>query len=168
MVTAKKFTLEELATALGIEARGDLKCTITSIAPLQTAKAGQISFLDNPRYFKYLATTQASIVILSSKDATDYPGNALISQKPYLSYAKLVHLFAEKSKVVAGIHETVIMGKGCKIASSAHIAPYVVLGDNVSIGANVQIGASTVIGEASALAKTVSYIRVLPFIITLP
>ena len=60
-------TVAELAKLLNADFKGDGECIITGIAPLESAAAGHVSFLDNTRYRKFLAETKASAVILASK-----------------------------------------------------------------------------------------------------
>lgn len=142
------YSLSQLAEHLGAELRGDSQCQITGIAPLHTAQPGQISFLDNPQYKKFLATTQASAVIVSAKDLTqDVKTNFLILDNPYLGYAKVAGLFLPKLSVKPGIHPKAVVGENCHISDSASIGPNCVIGDNVVIGDNSIIHPGTVIGN---------------------
>ena len=68
-MTAPVFTLGQLAERLGASLSGDATLSITGLAALQEAGAGQLSFLANPQYRKYLATTQAAAVLLTAPDA---------------------------------------------------------------------------------------------------
>ncbi|CAN5323800.1 UDP-3-O-(3-hydroxymyristoyl)glucosamine N-acyltransferase [soil metagenome] len=140
-------TLADLAKLLGAELRGEETCSITGIASLQSATSSQISFLDNPRYAKYLATTQAAAVILSKQHANDCSCPTLIMENPYLGYAKVASLFEQKPNLPVGIHPTVVVGEGCEIHPSASVGAYCVIGDKVKIGANVVINPGCSIGE---------------------
>ncbi len=132
--------LAEIAEHIGAELRGDPDCTINYIATIANAKSGQIAFLDNPKYRKYLKTTEASAVILSEKMLEGCETNALVSKTPYLAYAKVAALFDDRPKPQAGIHPTVVQGENCNIHPTAHIGAHTVLGDNVSVGEGVIIG----------------------------
>ena len=67
---AFKFTLSEIANAIGGDVRGDASIEIGGIAGLEEAKRGDIAFLSNPKYEKFLDTTRASAVIVSVKTKT--------------------------------------------------------------------------------------------------
>lgn len=82
-------TLGQLAEALGATLQGLEALQITGLATLQEAGTGQLSFLANPKYRKYLDNNQAAAVLLKAADAEGYAGNALIVPDPYLAYARI-------------------------------------------------------------------------------
>ena len=49
-----EFTLNQIATILHGEIRGDGNQKINMLAKIQDAKTGQISFLANPKYEQYI------------------------------------------------------------------------------------------------------------------
>jgi UDP-3-O-[3-hydroxymyristoyl] glucosamine N-acyltransferase len=141
------YTLSELTKGLDVVIHGDPNCAINSVATLNQAQAGQIAFLSNPVYKKYLPATQASAVILSPDDAKDCLVNAVISKNPYFVYARIATLFEKKPKTWQGIHPTAVIGEKCTIDPSANIGPHVVIGNEVKIAAGVIIGPGTVISD---------------------
>ncbi len=140
-------SLAKLARQLGCEVSGDGACQITAVATLQSAGPGQISFLANRRYRKYLATTKASAVILRPDDVEDCPVNALVSANPYLIYARVATLLNPLVPAVAGCHSSAIIETGCEIDSTASIGANCYLGANCVIGAGAVIGPGCVIGR---------------------
>lgn len=143
----KRYKLAELAEILGAELKGDPECIISGIATLQKAQKGQITFLDNVRYRKYLTDTQASAVILAANNLGECPTNALTLKNPYLGYAKVAELFDRIPQVTPGIHPSALIGVQCNIDPSASIGPNCVIGSEVHIGENVILGAGTIIGD---------------------
>ena len=59
--------LGELAARLGCTLEGDPEIEIHGAQGLEEAKAGDVSFLSNPRYSRELATTYASAVLVENK-----------------------------------------------------------------------------------------------------
>ena len=143
----QSYTLATLANLLAADYRGDAATRVSSIAPLDSAQAGQISFLDNPKYRVHLAATEASIVILTESDAAQCPTAALIVAHPYYAYAKVAECFQPASSAVTGIHPTAVIGEHCEVAASASIGAHVVLGEGVCIADNVNIAAGCVLGD---------------------
>lgn len=147
MGSQKAKTLQELSELLKVQLKGDPTCVISGIASLETAKKGDLAFLSNRQYKRFLSTTGASAVIISPQDSQDCPVHALISDNPRLSLAKVAELFLKPSKTITGIHPTAVIGKGCSIAETASIGPLCVLGENVGLDENVIIGAGCMIGN---------------------
>ena len=145
------YTLNELAAAVGATVQGDGGCKIHNIASIARAKEGEVSFLIDRKYQKYLTRTKASAILLDKKLATSCPVNvhALIMKNPRLGFIKLLALFRPQSLPSKGIHSTAVVGKNCRIHHTVSIGPYVVIGMNVAIGARTVIGAGTSIGSNS-------------------
>ncbi|MBI6921824.1 MULTISPECIES: UDP-3-O-(3-hydroxymyristoyl)glucosamine N-acyltransferase [Pseudomonas] len=155
-------TLGQLAEALGATLKGPEALQITGLATLQEAGPGQLSFLANPQYRKYLDNCQAGAVLLKAADAESFAGNALIVADPYQAYARISHLFDPKPKAVAGVHPSAVVAEDAQVDASASIGPFAVIesgariGADVSIGAHCFIGARCVVGEGGWLAPRVT------------
>jgi UDP-3-O-[3-hydroxymyristoyl] glucosamine N-acyltransferase len=143
----KSYTLGQLSEKFQLELRGDSSVVIAGIAPIEKANAHQASFLENPRYQKYLTETQAGVVVLAQSFAEQCQTNCLVSEAPYLAYAKIAELFVEKDVPAQGVHPFAIIDPSAKIDASAAIGPYVVISKDVSIAAGVIIGAGSYIGS---------------------
>ncbi|HEY0289513.1 MAG TPA: UDP-3-O-(3-hydroxymyristoyl)glucosamine N-acyltransferase [Pseudomonas sp.] len=154
--------LGQLAEFLGATLRGPADKEITGLATLQEAGSGQVSFLANPQYRKFLATTHASAVLLKPTDAEHFAGDALLIADPYLAYARISHLFDPKPKASAGIHPTAVVADDALIDPTASIGAFAVIesaariGAGVTVGAHCFIGARSVIGEGGWLAPRVT------------
>lgn len=123
-------TLGQLAEALGATLKGPEALQITGLATLQEAGPGQLSFLANPQYRKYLDNCQAGAVLLKAADAESFAGNALIVADPYQAYARISHLFDPKPKAVAGIHPSAVVAEDAQVDASASIGPFAVIESN--------------------------------------
>jgi len=146
-------TLQTLADLCGARLQGDPNCLVSGLASLDSAREGELSFLGNRQYRKYLSTTKASAVIVSPEDAENCPVNALISDNVRLSLAKIAKLFEKDQPAPKGIHPTAILGEGCQIPTSASIAAFAVLGDRVVVGEGAMIGPGCIIGHDCSLGN---------------
>ncbi|TWI55494.1 UDP-3-O-[3-hydroxymyristoyl] glucosamine N-acyltransferase [Pseudomonas duriflava] len=153
MMSLPTFTLQQLADRLGAELRGSPEISITGLATLQEAGPGQLSFLANAQYRRFLSETRATAVLLTSADAQGYSGNALVISNPYLAYAQLSHLFDRKPKGMPGIHPTACIAEDAFIDASASIGPYAVIEKEAYIASGVTIGAHCVIGARSRIGE---------------
>jgi UDP-3-O-[3-hydroxymyristoyl] glucosamine N-acyltransferase len=139
-------TLGEISTLLDAELKGDPTIVITGLATLQAAGEGQLGFLANPNYAKFLGQTRASAVILAEEIADQCPTNVLIMANPYLGYARLSHYFSREPAPEPGVHASAIVDPSARIAPSASIGPRAVVGAEAVVGEGVIIEAGAVIG----------------------
>jgi UDP-3-O-[3-hydroxymyristoyl] glucosamine N-acyltransferase len=144
--------LGQLAALLDAELHGNENLSITGLNTLQNAKSGELAFLANPNYQKYLASTQASAVILKPDMAKGFDGNKLILNNPYLGYAKLTALFLNTSPS-QGLHPSSVIHPEATVASDASIGANSVIEAGCEIGAGAVIGAGCYVGENSIIGE---------------
>ena len=142
--SSRTISLRELGERFSAQIQGDPATEISSVATLDSARRGQITFVANPKYRARLATTQASVVILKPELASAAPCAALLSANPYALFAKIAALLSPLPRAIPGVHP------------SAVVDPSARLGSNVSIGPNCWIGADAQIGADSVLHANVS------------
>ncbi|MDX1599452.1 MAG: UDP-3-O-(3-hydroxymyristoyl)glucosamine N-acyltransferase [Marinobacter sp.] len=152
-MTQSCYRLGEIAAELGAELRGDPDTIIHGVATLQAATDGQITFLANPSYGRYLKETQASAVILSPSAAGDSPTNVLLLDNPYLGYARLSHWFDPAPRPQPGIHPSAIVDPSARVSETASVGPLVVIEAEADIGDHVVIGAGSIIGARSSIGS---------------
>ena len=93
MPAAIQYTLGELAERLGCQLRGDGALIVTGIGSLESAVNGQISFLANRKFRALLDATAASAVIVHPEFAEVVTKSCLVTEQPYLAFARATHLF---------------------------------------------------------------------------
>lgn len=162
MQKKSEYTLAELADYLDAILRGDPTCKVKGLASLPNATEADISFLSDSKYVTELADCQAAAVIVSAEYADKVQGNILVSDNPYLGFAKISNLFDNRPPLPEGIHSTAQISAGAIVAASAAIGPHVVIefgaviAEGVEIGAGCFIGADVQIGEDSLLVANVT------------
>lgn len=137
--------LQELAehTGAAIEQAPDMDVVIAAASPLEDAETGSLSFIDNPRYTKYLPDTKAAAVFCTPrlKDKVPSSAAALVHDEPYKAYAAALALLyptAGRPQPVTGIFG---------------ISEKAVVSDNVSLEEDVTIEAGAVIGPGAAIGR---------------
>lgn len=142
--------LSELAQKLQAKLDENYEASVIhSVATLEHAAKGQISFLSNAKYRRYLSETTASAVLIKEDDLPFVaPGTAaIIVADPYVAFAKVAQLLDTTPQIAVNIHESAIIADTAVVASDAAIGPNVVIGAGAVIGSGVQIGAGSYIGE---------------------
>ena len=129
--------LHELAQRLGASLdtgrQGDPQIEITSVAAIEGAGPGQVTFVANPKYAPLAQTTQASAVLVTG----DFPAittATLRLKNPYLAFARAIEILHPSPSYAPGIHPTAVIAPTAKLGRDCHVGAYVVIGDNVTLG----------------------------------
>jgi UDP-3-O-[3-hydroxymyristoyl] glucosamine N-acyltransferase len=151
-------TIKEIAAHINAEVLGDGDIIITGVNGIKEAKAGEITFLANPKYLFLLATTGASAVITGRNTAAG-ARTFILTDNPSLAFTKVIEFFTPSQKNrLCGIHPSALIGKGSQLGQGAALGPYAVVGDNVSIGERCLIHAGCFIGDNTRIGSdTVIY-----------
>ena len=160
-------TAIELAEQFHASLVGDGSCRLRGLAPLETAKADQISFLSNPLYRQAAIESQAGALIVSQADLSYLQEQGkhsasrvyFLSKNPYATFARIAQWFAKESASThsPAISPMAVIDSSAVIPSSCHIGPFVQIGPNVRLGervtllAHISLGANTVIGDDSLI-----------------
>ncbi|MBL4621961.1 MAG: UDP-3-O-(3-hydroxymyristoyl)glucosamine N-acyltransferase [Immundisolibacteraceae bacterium] len=136
--------MAELARVSAAELEGDGTQLISAVATLKAATADQISFFTNKRYRADLASTSAAAVILAPDQRDAYSGNRIVSNNPYLAFARISAALNPEQLADLGVH------------SAAVVDPAAELGAGVSVAATATIGAGAKIGRGSTIGPGVS------------
>ncbi len=142
--------LKDIAEQLNLTLVGDGDCIIESVAPLNSAQSGDISFLADKVYRNLLKETKASAVLLAERDLDLCPTNALVAKQPSVAMIALLNLIYPQAKSQAGIHPSAVVSDQAQVDATATIAA------NAVIEAGAHIGAHTVIGAGCIIAEGVS------------
>lgn len=142
---ATPISLQQLAERLHAELHGgDPNLLIHGLSGIETASAGQLTFVSNPRYASLARSTAAS-AILVEPSFPEISTPTLRTPNPYLAFAHAVGLFYQPPAYPAGIHPTAVIAPTAKVGPGAHIGPYVVVMDHVTIRDNAVLLAHVVI-----------------------
>ena len=156
------YTLANLSELTATEAVGDPDCEIDRVDSLVHATEGAITFLADPKLKQHLKQTRASAVILKKEHLDSCPGNALVTENPYLIFARVASLLNPVPAHEPGIHPTAVvstsatLGEGCYIGPGSVIDDDCVIGNNAYIGPNCCLHAACVIGEDSRLTSQIT------------
>jgi UDP-3-O-[3-hydroxymyristoyl] glucosamine N-acyltransferase len=141
------YRLSDIAQWIDAQIDGDPDIEIHRLAKIEEAGPGDLTFIANPRYEKYVSTTHASAVIV----AAAFPKTertVLRCSDPYFAFMTLAQKWYGKTPAIAfGIHPSAVIGADCVIDPTAAVGAHVVLADRCRVGANTQIHPGVVLGE---------------------
>ncbi|MEA2030294.1 MAG: UDP-3-O-(3-hydroxymyristoyl)glucosamine N-acyltransferase [candidate division Zixibacteria bacterium] len=145
------YTLAIIAKKVGGTVEGNKNIEISGVAPIESARTGQISFVANHRYNKYIETTSAAALVLDPETkCTHLP--VLRHPLPYLTFAHIIDLFyPDEPLVEPGIHNSAVVAKNASIDSTARVGPLCHVCDDAVIGKGCQLSSSVFIGHGVTL-----------------
>lgn len=143
--------LGAIVDALGGELQGDPELAIERLAPLQSAAPDALSFLSHPKYRKELAASQAGCVIVSPamRDAAAARGAFIVSDDPYLYFARLTQLWKRSHAPAdaARIHPSAVIDPLAEVDPSAQIGALCVIERGARIGADTVLKSRVTVSE---------------------
>lgn len=164
-MSGPSYSLKDLADKVKGELVGDPDLVISSIATIQNASSGCISFLANPKYKKFLKESSASAIIVSPELSSRLETPGIIAEDPYAAYAIISSMFtrhrnpySDKSisyfvHETAEVHDSVIIGPNVYIGPECKIGRNSIVHANSSLVMNVEIGQNTIIHFNSILGS---------------
>ena len=149
------YTVAQLAHATGAHAASDPDRVLTGVAPLAAAGAHEISFLDNARYRKHLATTGAGAVLIHPDLMGSVPGTtaAIVLKGVYEGWAIIAGLFHPVPPIHPGVHPSAVVDPTASVDATAEVGPFVCIGAMARIGQGTRIGSHVSIGDGVVVGR---------------
>ena len=168
----RELTIEQIAALTGAKPRqGDrLDKRISDVAPLDTAMASDISFLDNPKYAQAITTTHAGACLVGPRYEASAPKGliVLVTPAPYRAFVAVARalfpeslrpssLFAQSGRSAhANIHPSARLEDGVVVDPFAVIGPHAEIGKGTTVAAGAVIGSEVCIGRECAIGASVT------------
>ena len=156
------YTLAQISQLINGKIEGNPDTVITDLAEIQHAETGELTFLSNPKYSKYVATTNASAIIVANDFVGDFK-NLIRVDNPYFGFSQLIPKFRPPITLpkpgidpTARVADSASIGKECYIGPNVIIEADCTIGDNVVLLGNSYVGQKSEIGENSFIFPNVS------------
>ncbi len=160
-----QITAQELAGWLKGTVDGDPSIAVNNLAKIEEAKAGDLSFIANPKYLHFADKTGASILIVGNDFIKTVGVKATLVRvaDPYSAFTVLLEKYASmtastqehKIEQPCFIAPTAKLGNDVYIGANSYIAEGAVIGNNVKIYPGCYIGAKVEVGKDTTLYPNV-------------
>src|SRR5690606_29403383 len=129
------------------------------VAPLDTAGPSEVTFLDNRRYLPSFEASKAGACIVAPEHADRAPAGMvlLLTETPYVAYARVATAFYPAPPKPSGVHPTALVDETAKLGKGVHVGPYTLIGpevelaDGVVVHGHCSIGRGVRVGEGSEI-----------------
>jgi UDP-3-O-[3-hydroxymyristoyl] glucosamine N-acyltransferase len=147
MRITRPLTAAQLAEKIDAKLVGDGDQLITGINEIHHVEAGDLSFVDHPRYYDAALNSAATVILIDQERACP-PGKALlIVKEPFNHYNDLVWQERPRRRWEDHVAPTARFGQNVTIGPGAIIGPYAILGDNCHVGPNAVVGERCELGQ---------------------
>ncbi len=154
--------LGSAVTASSLETDRERNPILTGLAPIDTATAGTMSYIEGDKFAKFIETTGASGLVLPMNETIQAQANDrqiawIAAKEPRLLFAQVIKAFYQPFRLAIGIHPSAIVEVGVELGEDVAIGAHVTIQSGVKIGngaivhPNVVIYPDVVIGDRSIL-----------------
>lgn len=147
MKLPRPYSLAELAELLGCKYAGDPNHLTTGINEIHMVEAGDLVFVDHPKYYSKALECAATTVLINQEVPVPEGKGLLISDDPFRDFNAITKRFNPFIPTAATISATAKIGHGTIIQPGAFVGNNVVIGNDCVIHPNVSILDNSVLGN---------------------
>jgi UDP-3-O-[3-hydroxymyristoyl] glucosamine N-acyltransferase len=154
-----EFTAQTIADFLKGSIEGNPQEKVNNISRIEEGTKGTLAFIANPKYEKYIYTTEASIVLVNKDLKLDKKISPTLIrvEDAYQAFASLLNLYTSQLPQKKGIDpnsyisDTASYGKDCYIGAFTFLGEHATVGNNVKIYPQVYVGDNVAVGDNTIL-----------------
>ncbi|MFN0188814.1 MAG: UDP-3-O-(3-hydroxymyristoyl)glucosamine N-acyltransferase [Bacteroidia bacterium] len=147
MKLTPSFTLAAIADMVNGRVIGDPQAMITGINEIHRVEAGDLTFVDHPKYYDKALQSAATFVLINKEVEAPAGKGLIFSDDPFRDYVYLTRKFMPFVPSSSAIDPSAKIGKGTVIQPNVSIGPNVVIGENCIIHSGVVIYSHCVLGD---------------------
>ncbi len=139
--------IKKIAAIVGATIIGNDTGFATGINELHKVEAGDIVFVDHPKYYDKCLHSNASFIIINKETEVPEGKALLLVENPFEAYSKIVKTYRPFEPATSSKSDTSTSGEGTFIYPGAFIGNHVSIGNNCIIFPNVTIMDHCIIGN---------------------
>ena len=140
--------LKDVAEFLNASLIGDGHAVVSGVASLQSAKAGDLVFVEEAENLPLALSSQAGAVIAGEFAANGaHAKPVLVTAHPRLAFARAAAWLRSKAAATPGIHPSAVVHTSAKLAQNVQIAERAVIREDVVIGERTIVESGAIIGR---------------------
>ena len=139
-------SLKIIAELINAKFIGDENFQVFGTNEIHRVKAGEIVFVNHPKYYDKALNSDATIILIDKEVACPEGKALLVSDDPFRDFNKINEHY-QGIQTFETTNQNLKIGENCKIHPSVIIGNDVTIGNNCMIFPNVVIGDRTVIGN---------------------
>lgn len=165
MKLSPALTLDKVAEIIGSRYDGNPDFLITGLNEIHMVEAGDLTFVDHPKYYGKALGSKATTIIINKQMSTPEGKTLIFSDDPFAAYMTLVRRFRPFEKSNLNISPSAEIGEGTVVQPGAFVGNGVKIGrnciihSNVSIYDNCHLGDRVIIHSGSVIGADAYYFQ---------
>jgi UDP-3-O-[3-hydroxymyristoyl] glucosamine N-acyltransferase len=148
-------TVQQLAEICGGAAEGDTTRQISGANALETATAGDLSFVANKKAAEAARASKAGCLLAPVAFADKGDWAIIRVAEPRSAFARALAVLYPKPPVSSFIHPSAVIAKNASIAAGCSIGAGCVVGERVTIGENTTLAANVTLYDGVVIGARV-------------
>jgi UDP-3-O-[3-hydroxymyristoyl] glucosamine N-acyltransferase len=136
-----------IAGLINARVKGNAEGMATGINEIHKVEAGDLVFVDHPKYYNTCIQSAASFIIINQETEVPDGKALLICDQPFEAYLTIVQHFRPFTPSAQLISSSAVVGKDSVIMPGSFVGNHVIIGDNTIIHPNVTICDHVIIGN---------------------
>ena len=145
-----EITPKGLAALTGGTIEGDGDAVLKGFAKIEEAKAGDLSFIANPKYAHFATTTYATALLVGKDFEAEGEVKATLIRvdDPYATLAHLLRIIEDMKPKPEGVEQPCYISEGVELPEKVYVGAFAYIGKNVRLGKNVKIYPQSYVGDS--------------------
>lgn len=139
-------TVSELSAHVNGQFAGEGNVSISRVAALEKAGAGEIAYVEDEKFFEVAKRSKASCLIVPAASALDFPCQIKV-KNPKLGFAQIAEILHPPKTRTPEIHSSSVIAADAQIGKDVFIGAFVCVGEGSTVGNRTQIRAGAKIGD---------------------
>lgn len=139
--------VKEIAALLAAPFEGDGDREIRRAAPIESARADEVTFVSSPKAATQAVASAAGLMIVPAEYLNDAGQTIIRVADPRSAIGKAIERLYPKREPTPGVHATAVLGPGVVLGAGVSIGPYTSVGAGVHLGESVALGSGCSIGD---------------------
>ena len=144
-----EFTAKQISDLLQGTVEGDADVKVSRLSKIEEGKAGDLTFLANPKYTPFIYSTKASLVIVNQDFVAEQNISATLIrvENAYEAFVRLLEIYNQIQKDKKGIEQPSYIAATAKVGSDCYVGAFAYIGNNAKLGNNVKIYPQVYVGD---------------------
>lgn len=148
-------TVAELAALVGGRAGGDASARVGGVASIESAREGDVVFVEEEKFFEAARASAASCVIAPEGAGVKLVGarSVIEAARPKLVFALVAELLCPPRRREAFAHPSSSVAPGARLGEGVYVGACAVVSDGAEVGEGTQVLAGAKVGEGARVGR---------------